>query len=74
MNSRFSLLIQFGRAMRKHRVANSLSQEEFAYKTGLHRTYVGAIERGERNITLLKVFQICKALNVNVEDFLRGIR
>ncbi len=48
----------------------SLSQEELADKCGLHRTYVGAIERGERNITLSSLELLASALDVDVPTLL----
>jgi transcriptional regulator with XRE-family HTH domain len=40
---------------------------------GVHRTYIGMIERGEKNITLSNIQKIAKALNINVSDLLKGI-
>jgi len=48
----------------------SLSQEDLADKSGLHRTYVGAVERGERNLTLSSLEAIALALNVDVPTLL----
>jgi len=48
----------------------NLSQEDFAYKCDLHRTYIGAIERGERNITLSSLERIATALNIDVPTLL----
>lgn len=50
--------------LRKHRESRGLSQEELASRAGLHRTYVGAIERAERNITLSTLQRIADALAV----------
>ncbi len=47
-----------------------LSQEELAFKSGLHRTYIGAVERGERNITIKSLELIADALNVNLTTLL----
>ncbi|BBL73709.1 helix-turn-helix domain-containing protein [Methylomagnum ishizawai] len=47
------------------RVLKGMSQEELAGKSGLHRTYIGSVERGERNITLVSFLKICGALQVN---------
>lgn len=47
-----------------------LSQEDFAYKCGLHRTYIGAIERGERNVTLSSLETIAFALEIDVPSLL----
>lgn len=57
---------QFGERVRKLRLAKSLSQEELAFKTGVHRTYLGSIERGERNPSLKNIAAIAKALNVTL--------
>ncbi|MGC6429314.1 MAG: helix-turn-helix domain-containing protein, partial [Flavobacteriales bacterium] len=46
-----SSLLEFGLKIRKIRTAKKMSQEELAYKSGLHRTYIGMIERAEKNIT-----------------------
>lgn len=57
--------------LRSMRTRQNLSQEEFADRCGLHRTYVGAIERGERNVTLLTLAAIAKALNVHPAELIR---
>jgi transcriptional regulator with XRE-family HTH domain len=49
-----------GRNLRTYREARGLSQEEFAAELGVHRTYMGAIERGERNLSLKSVERIAK--------------
>ena len=57
---------QFGEKLRKLRLAMNLSQEELAFKTGVHRTYLGSIERGERNLSLKNIAAIAKALNITL--------
>ncbi len=57
---------QFGEKVRKLRLARNLSQEELAFKSGVHRTYLGGIERGERNPSLKNIAAIAKALNVTL--------
>jgi transcriptional regulator with XRE-family HTH domain len=57
--------------VRRLRVKLGLSQEEFGERCGLHRTYVGAIERGERNVTLKTVAQLAEALGVASGQLLR---
>jgi len=59
---------QFGEQVRKLRVAMDLSQEELAFKAGVHRTYLGSIERGERNPSLKNIAAIAKALNITLSQ------
>ncbi len=59
-----ALLIDFGAAVRSLRLARGLSQEELADLVGIHRTYIGDVERGERNIGLLNVGRIAVALQI----------
>lgn len=63
-----SRLKAFGMAVRKLRNAEGISQEDFADIAKIDRSYVGQIERGERNISLNKVFLICDALHVTPSD------
>jgi transcriptional regulator with XRE-family HTH domain len=56
--------IAFGRKVRSLREAKELSQEDFAHLVGIHRTYIGGIERGERNPTLTNIHRIADALGV----------
>lgn len=56
----------FAENIKTIRLANSLSQEDLADKAGLHRTYIGSVERGERNITLLNANRIAEALGVTL--------
>lgn len=65
------VLKAFGQAMRHHRRASGLSQEALAELCGLHRTYVGGIERGERNLGLLNIYTICNALDIEPEVIFR---
>jgi transcriptional regulator with XRE-family HTH domain len=64
-------LVAFGRAVRVLREAKGLSQEGLAGLAGLHRTYIGGIERGERNISLLNVFAVSNGLGVSVSVLLQ---
>jgi transcriptional regulator with XRE-family HTH domain len=61
----------FGQNVRAARVKLGLSQEELAERCGLHRTYVGSVERGERNITLVNAERIATALKVELSDLVR---
>jgi len=66
---------QFGHKVRELREARGLSQEELAFKVGVHRTYLGGIERGERNPSLKNIDLIANALGISlVELFLFGER
>ncbi len=58
-----SLLKKFGKNVRNVRTQKGYSQEELADKAGVHRTYIGMIERGEKNITLLNIEKISNALH-----------
>ena len=62
--------VAFGEAVREARKALNLSQDDFAAISRLHRTYVGGIERGERNPTLLTIYRIAEALRLTPEDLL----
>jgi len=59
---------QFGERVRELRLARELSQEELASRAGLHRTYLGGIERGERNPALKNIAAIAEALGVPVRE------
>jgi transcriptional regulator with XRE-family HTH domain len=65
-----SILILFGRNVQKYRKEKHLSQERLAELAGVHRTYIGMIERAEKNITLCNIEKIAKALNVEIKDLL----
>ena len=51
-----------------------ISQEELADRSGLHRTYIGGVERGERNIGLVNLVRVAYALNVAPADLLEGLK
>jgi len=61
----------FGASLRAVRQERGLSQESFADEVGVHRTYMGGIERGERNLTLKSVEFICSRIGVDPLDMLR---
>lgn len=65
-----SVLEDFGRKMQKVRQARGITQEELAAKLAMHRTYIGLIERGERNPTIRTLYKIAKALKVPSSDLL----
>jgi transcriptional regulator with XRE-family HTH domain len=64
---------RFGRTVRRRRELLGVSQEEFADLCGLHRTYVGAIERGERNVSLVNVEKIARAFKIRLSELFRGV-
>ena len=66
-------LIKFGAIVRQERHKKAISQEHFAYLVGVHRTYIGMIERGEKNITLLNIEKIAKALNLTFAELLKNL-
>lgn len=60
----------FARNLKKIRTEHGLSQEKLADIAGLHRTYVGSVERGERNISIDNMERLASALNIQVQDLL----
>lgn len=60
------ILKKFGEKVRQLRKQKDISQEELAHRADLHRTYIGMIERAEKNITLLNIEKIAKALDVKI--------
>lgn len=64
---------KFGKRLRQLREERGWSQEEFADRAGLHRTYVSAVERGVRNPTLSVLERIAKALGVSLEEMLQSV-
>jgi len=61
----------FSNNVRKYRIKQNLSQEELAERAGLHRTYIGSVERGERNITINVMEKICIALELSIIDLFK---
>ena len=61
--------VKFGEALRKHRKARGLTQERLADLSGLHFTYIGSVERGERNVSIRSIDALIKALGLTYERF-----
>lgn len=72
MVSDSEILKKFGGRVRQLRKQKDISQEELAHRADLHRTYIGMIERAEKNITLLNIEKIADALNVSIKDMFNG--
>ena len=68
MESKNEVLVRFGNKVRELRKKNGFSQEELSFKANVHRTYIGMIERAEKNITLVNIEKIANALGVNIND------
>jgi ribosome-binding protein aMBF1 (putative translation factor) len=66
-----SILIKFGKNVREARKLKVLSQEQLSFKADLHRTYIGMIERAEKNITLLNIEKIARALEIEISELLK---
>lgn len=64
---------EFGDRMRARREEMGLSQEDLAGRCGLHRTYVGSVERGERNVSLINIVRIADALDVDAGWLVRRV-
>lgn len=74
MHKKSPALIKLGKRIREFRQEKGLSQEDFAYEVGLDRTYIGGVERGERNIATLNLIRIAKALKVEVGELFPAIK
>ncbi len=66
-----AILAKFGQRVRLLRKEKSLSQEELSFKANLHRTYIGMIERAEKNITLINIEKIANALDTSIDHLLK---
>lgn len=67
------IVVRFGKRVRELRTAKRLSQEAFAHVCGLDRTYVGGIERGERNVSLRNINLLASALGVSLAELMDGL-
>ena len=64
------ILVQFGKKVQEERLKKDLSQERLGALVGVHRTYIGMIERAEKNVTLTSMEKIAKALGKKVNDLI----
>lgn len=65
--------VRFGKALRQRRNKLGVSQEAFADMCELDRTYIGGIERGERNVALVNIEKIAKTLRLSISELFRGV-
>lgn len=65
--------LMFGKRVRQLRLARGFSQESLADEVGLHRTYIGNIERGEESVSIDNVAKIAKALKVSLSELFKGL-
>jgi transcriptional regulator with XRE-family HTH domain len=73
MAKRGDILIRFGDRLRELRREQGWSQEELAHRCELDRTYIGGIERGERNLALRNIERIAQTLGVTISELLEGL-
>jgi transcriptional regulator with XRE-family HTH domain len=73
MDQALDVLLRFGQRVREKRTALGLSQEAFADKCKLDRTYISGIERGKRNVALRNIAAIAKALGTTVSELTEGL-
>lgn len=64
------LVIEFGQRIKQLRNQNNISQEKLSFSTGFHRTYIGMIERGERNISLTNIAVFAKVFEMSISELL----
>ena len=62
------VLVKFGNSVRQQRKLRDLNQEQLAHLAELDRTYIGGVERGERNISLINISRIAQALGVHPRE------
>ena len=67
------ILVRYGKAVRKIRTKQKISQEDFADKCGLHRTYISDVELGKRNVSLENIEKITNALGMSLSEFFKNI-
>lgn len=70
---RANVTVELGRRVRALRNAQGMSQEQLAEKARVHRTYVGSLERGERNVALINIVRLANALGVDPSELVTGL-
>jgi transcriptional regulator with XRE-family HTH domain len=60
---------KFGSRLKEIRLAKNISQEELSYRAELHRTYISSVELGKRNVSLVNIEKLAKALDCQITDF-----
>ena len=73
MGRKADILQRFGERVRELRSAQGYSQETFAHEVDLDRTYIGGIERGERNVALRNIEKIANTLGISVSELTKGL-
>jgi transcriptional regulator with XRE-family HTH domain len=73
MKHKSDILIVLGDKVRELRKEINLSQEELAHRADVHRTYIGMIERAEKNVTIINLEKIARALGVSIEILVKGL-
>jgi transcriptional regulator with XRE-family HTH domain len=68
-----NIRVRFGKALRQSRNKLGVSQEAFADMCELDRTYIGGIERGERNVALVNIEKLAKTLRISISELFRGV-
>lgn len=70
---RHPVSVLLGKRLQKLRKKAGFSQEAFAHEVGIHRTYMGLIERGERNMTVLTYIRVIRRLGITEDELLQGL-
>lgn len=68
-----NLSVEIGKRIRNYRIGQKMSQEELAEKCGLHPTYIGQVERGEKNATIESIYKITTGLSVSMSTLFEKI-
>lgn len=68
------MTVELGKRVRALRLALGMSQEQLAERAKVHRTYVGSLERGERNVALINIVRLAEALEVDPSELVTGLK